>query len=146
MSETEEGHPLLHVIAAVLKDGPGDMPIIDAEGIDYVRKALDEYLDQGAELMGAVDCVLTASHLLEVEKQAEAAAVALVELVDRKIVIDALVAINEENEAKRAQAVQERADKFQQFSAGPVTKVAPAPDKKKKDGVKLDTFHFPKRL
>lgn len=140
-------HPIGDVIAAVLEDGPDDCPLLAPEGVEYIRRALDEYLDQGPALMSAVDCILTAAHLLEVEKGADAAAIALVALVDRQEVIDALVAINNANEAARAQAVADRADKFQQFTAAAPNKTAPSAKSEEPDGaLKLDRFHFPKRL
>lgn len=148
MTESGPGlHPIGDVIAAVLEDGPDDCPLLRPEGIEYIRRALDEYLDKGPELLGAVDCVLTAAHMLEVEKSAEAAAVALVALVDRDLVIDALVEINNAREAARAQAVAERADKFKQFTAAPTERKAPSNESAEPDGaLKLDRFNFPKRL
>jgi hypothetical protein len=147
---TGELHPIGEVLVNVLQDGPDDVPIIDAEGLEFVRKALDQYLPQGAALMGAVDCVLTAAHLLEVEKGAEEAARDLVALVDRKEVIDALIAVNEANEAARASAVAQQADRFQQFTASESKRRAPASEaaaEEAPDGaVKLGNFNFPKRL
>ncbi|MCA9549559.1 MAG: hypothetical protein KC933_05945 [Myxococcales bacterium] len=152
MREPRDGelHPIGEVLAAVLQDGPDDVPIIDAEGLEFVQKALDDYLTQGRALLAAVDCVLTAAHLLEVEKHAEDAARDLVALVDRKEVIDALIAINKARDAERASAVARQADRFQQFTASESKRRAPGTepaDEEAPDGaVKLGNFHFPKRL
>lgn len=153
MTDASEGlHPIGEVIATVLEDGPRGVPTLSKSGIAYVQKALDEYLDAGDALMAAVDCVLTAAHLLEVEKNAKKAAVALVELVDRKIVIDALIAINEAKEARQAEAVKKRAGEFQKFtgrpepSPRPATPTEPEEAPEESGKLKLDNFNFPKRL
>lgn len=147
MADESGLHPIAEVLAAALSDGPDGTPHISPEGVAAVEKALDEYLAAGPALMGAVDQVLTAAHLLEVEKGAEQPALALVALVDRKKIVDALIAINDANEAARAEAVAKQADQFQRFTAADGPKRAPAPQEEAKDGaVKLDAFHFPKRL
>lgn len=141
-------HPIVEVLAAVLEDGPRGVPRIRPEGLDKIRVALDEYIAAGPPLMGAVDQLLTAAHLLEVEKGAMDAARGLVELVDRKVVVDALIAINEAKEAARADAVAKKAEDFKRFTAKQDRAPTPPPAEEKKDkkAVKLDAFHFPKRL
>ncbi len=148
MTESGPGlHPIGDVIAAVLEDGPNDCPLLRPEGIEYIRKALDEYLDKGPELLAVVDCVLTAAHMLEVEKGAEAAAVALVALVDRDLVIDALVEINNAREAERALGRLGAPSAEQRFTAASTERKAPSNESAEPDGaLKLDRFNFPKRL
>lgn len=138
-------HPIVEVLAAVLEDGPRGVPRIRSAGLDKIRRALDEYIAAGPPLMGAVDQILTAAHLLEVDKDALDAAQALVELVDRPQVVDALIAINEAKEAARAEAVAKKADDFKRFTAKAAPRPEPAPSDEK-PAIRLDAFNFPKRL
>lgn len=149
MAAPESGlHPIAAVLATVLQDGPDDTPILTADGIDTIRLALDEFVEAGPALMGAVDCLLTAAHLLEVEQHARSTAEALVELVDAPHVIEALIRINEAKEAERAEAVAKTAGEFQKFTAREDSKKpSEEPEEASQDGkLKLDAFHFPKRL
>ena len=140
-------HPVAEVIIAVLKDGPDDIPVLDSEGLGHIEQVVDAFLPHGDELMEAVDCVLTIAHLLEVEKGAVDAARALVEIVDRQVVIDALVAVNDAKDVERAEAVESTASRFQEFSDAPKTPCPPAPDDDAKDdALKLDNFSFRRRL
>ena len=145
---TESGlHPIAEVMVTVVQDGPDDIPTFSDEGLALVRDAVDAYLDEGEALVAAVDQVLCAAHLLEVEKGAVEAARALVEIVDRPVVIDALIAINDARDAERAEAVEQQASDFQRFSDEERSKSAPKQGATTEEGaVKLDAFHFPKRL
>lgn len=148
-------HPLGSVIAAVIEDGPDNTAVLSDEGLDFVRRALDEYLETGEALMAAVDTLLVAAHVIEIEQGSRSVAERLVTLVDRPEVIISLRRVTEAAEAARAQEVAQSAERFTRFrgESGPATTAAPdptAPDgearKKHRSALRLGDLGFPKRL
>ncbi|MEM7679041.1 MAG: hypothetical protein AAF449_23945 [Myxococcota bacterium] len=154
-----EVHPLGAVIASVIEDGLHGQATLSHKGFEYVRRALDEYLDAGDALMDAVDTLLLAAHYIEVEHGGRSAAERLVALVDRPEVIAAMRQIAEAAEADQAQQVAQSAEKFSKFRGdGPVVQPpstvrrarpqasAPNAPSKPKGAVRLGDLAFPKRL
>ena len=139
------------MIASVIEDGPNNTAVLTDQGFDYIRLALDEYLDAGDELMAAVDAILIAAHVIEVEQKSRPVAERLVRLVDRPEVIASMRRITEAAEARRAQQVAQSAEKFSKFTgdgaAKPSTSASEAgADEKPKGAVRLGDLAFPKRL
>ena len=149
-----EIHPLGQVIASVLEDGPEGAVVLTNEGFSYIRRALDEYLEAGDELMAAVDTVLVTAHVIEVQHGSREVAERLVSLVDRPEVIASMREIAEAAEARRAQNVAQSAEKFSKFRgdspAQPPTledaPADPAQPTKPKGALRLGDLAFPKRL
>ncbi len=162
-------HPLGLVIASVIQDGAGGTTVLTDDGLEYVRRALDEYLDSGEDLMDAVDTVLVAAHLIEVEQRGRAAAERLVTLVDRPEVVAAMRRITEAAETAQAQVVAQSAERFSKFSGDtPSTTVSvpnaagagstlqrsrpqaaspdASPSDSKKGALRLGDLAFPRRL
>lgn len=150
-------HPLGEVIASVIEDGLHGQATLSEEGFEYIRRALDEYLDAGDALMAAVDTILVAAHYIEVEQGGREAAERLVGLVDRPEVIASMRQIAETAESERAQQVAQSADKFSKFRGdGPSVQApssvlrarpqASSPAQKPKGAVRLGDLAFPKRL
>ncbi len=142
-----EIHPLGQVIASVVEDGPDDTAVLSEAGFDFVRRALDEYLDAGGALMAAVDTVLIAAHVIEMEQGSRAVAERLVTLVDRPEVIAAMRQITEAAEARRAQEVARSAERFSRFTGHDPAPALSAADTDRPEGaVRLGDLAFPKRL
>ena len=142
-----ELHPVGQVIASVIEDGPNNTAVLSEAGLDFVRRALDEYLDAGEALMRAVDTVLVAAHVIEMEQGSRAVAERLVTLVDRPEVIAAMRQITEAAEARRASQVARSAERFSRFAGHDGATAPPADDPERPKGaVRLGDLAFPKRL
>ena len=130
----------------MLEDGPDRTPTLSDEGLAYIRRALDEYLDLGEALIPAVDTLLVAAHIIEVDQGARAVAERLVKLVDRPEVITALRKLTEAAEALRAQSVAQSAERFSKFTGDEGTAQAADDAEPPQGAVRLGDLAFPKRL
>lgn len=142
-----EVHPLGHVIASVIEDGPNHSIILTDEGFNYIQRALDEYVGTGDALMAAVDTILVAAHFIEIEQASPDIAKRLVTLVDRPEVIASMRKATEAAEAQRAQDVAQSAERFSKFTGEDAPgRAAPGDGAQPKGAVRLGDLAFPKRL
>jgi hypothetical protein len=138
-------HPIVEDILAALQDGgPGQEPAeLPAAAARALAQKIDGFLAT-PELFDVVETVLYASHLLETEVGAPGAAKAVLALVERRTVLDAMKRLNVKRSAERADAVGARGRAFARF-AGRAPDRPATPTPAPKGSVPL-ALAFPRRM
>ena len=138
-------HPIAEDLLGSIRDGrPGQEPAeLPPEAAAALAAKIDGFTHT-PELFDVVETVLYVSHLLEKEAGAPRAAQAVLALVERKPVLDAMKRFNVRKSAERTDAAGTRGRAFARFSGrAPDRPSTPAPAPK---GAVPLALAFPRRM